>query len=281
MASSALNIFAFLCSTFLYYFKIKPVLNVSIVGNPTEMNNYNSSYYKSLGLYFLLVIALQLLSNISLIQSTCGGSFSENIGAAGIYTFVPWTLIFGMVMIVLVMFPGFKSAFSDVIGYYFVYSTANKVLTELLIDKDVNQSIRATGTNDDVKNKLQDASDIIVKICGNMSILINQIVPENFAEYWKLIDPLMKTKYQNDAPTSSDLKNKLFNLVVARDNIGEALWFIYTGILLSSIVQMKLSTRGCSSNSATMQKNYQEFLDKEKKSKEQEELATSTTYTMG
>ena len=35
---------------------------------------------------------------------------------------------------VLIIFPGFKSAFSDVIGYYWVSYSANKLVTEILID---------------------------------------------------------------------------------------------------------------------------------------------------
>jgi hypothetical protein len=33
--------------------------------------------------------------------------------------------------LILTIYPGFKSAFSDVIGYYWVYGSANKLITEL------------------------------------------------------------------------------------------------------------------------------------------------------
>ena len=95
----------------------------------------------------------------------------------------------------------------------------------------------------------------------------------------------MKDKYQpvNQAPLTpetQDLKNKLFDLVVTRDNVGEALWYIYTGVLITSIVQLKITTRGCVNNPKTMEQNYKKFLEKEKQSKEQQEIATSTTYTI-
>ena len=66
--------------------------------------------------------------NSSIITSTCGGSITENMGAAGVFTFLPWVLIFGVLILVLTIYPGFKSAFSDVIGYFFscfVYSVYN------------------------------------------------------------------------------------------------------------------------------------------------------------
>ena len=40
------------------------------------------------------------------------------------------------------MYPGFKSAFSDVIGYFYVSSSANKLLTDLLVNKDIEKVLK-------------------------------------------------------------------------------------------------------------------------------------------
>jgi hypothetical protein len=132
------------------------------------------------------------------------------------------------------------------------------------------------------KKELQDAAEIIVKICGNMSVLINQITPENFAGYWKLLTPLMKPKYQDENNTveTEKLKNDLFQLVVTRDNIGESMWYIYAGILVTSIVQLKISTRGCVKSTAQMEKDYQEFLDQEAIAEANKKKLEETTYTL-
>ena len=91
----------------------------------------------------------------------------------------------------------------------------------------------------------------------------------------------MKDKYQDDAsPQTNDIRKELFEVVVTRDNVGEAMWYIYTGILLTSIVQLKITSRGCVSSPKTMEENYNKFLESEKKAQEQKELATSTTYTI-
>jgi hypothetical protein len=267
----------FLIITLLYYLK-KPTISLDDITDPTKMETYASSTYKFLGLYFLMVVAFQWAMNIGVISSACGGSVSENIGAAGLYTVIPWTLIFGIVIITIVVFPGFKSAFADVFGYYYVSSSANTLLTELLVDKDIDQTIeKGDSTN---KKELQDAADLIVKICGNMSILINQIVPTNFDNYWNILDPLMKPKYQHNSVASLPLKKELFDLVVTRDSVGETMWYVYTGILLSLIVQMKLATRSCSISPATMEKNYQSYLDEEEKKNAEIQRSTATTYTI-
>ena len=75
------------------------------------------------------------------------------------------------------------------------------------------------------------------------------------------------------------MKNDLFELVVTRDNVGESMWYMYTGLLLTSIVQLKITNRGCASNPKTMEANYQKFLDQEQKAKEKKEKAAAT-YTI-
>jgi hypothetical protein len=193
----------------------------------------------------------------------------------------------------LVIYPGFKSAFADVIGYFYVASSANKILTELLVNKDLNNVMNDSkletpsttdkmigGASTNEEKKLEEAADAIVKICGNTSILINQIVPSNFDEYWNILNPLMKKQYQTDTEETIKKKSELFELVVTRDNVGEAMWYIYTGILVTSIVQLKIATRGCKSNTATMQKNYQTYLKQQEEAKSKQDQATSTVYTI-
>ena len=150
-----------------------------------------------------------------------------------------------------------------------------------MIEQNVQSNLDAdTVSTAEQKTAMQNAADAVLKIFGNTSILINQIVPTNFNDYWKLMTPLMKPAYQTDSPESAKMKTDLFELVVTRDNVGESMWYMYTGILLTSLVQLKITTRGCVNNAQTMEKNYQQFLDAEQQSKQQKDLSTSTTYTI-
>jgi hypothetical protein len=258
---------------------IKPTLTYDILTNLEKYKSYTSNSHVYLAVYFLLVIVTQFIINASIITTNCGGNITENMGAAGLLTFIPWTFIFGVIIAILIIYPGFKSAFSDVIGYYYVSSSATKVLTDLLIDKDVQKQMdKDTELTTEKKEALEGAADAIIKICGNTSILINQIVPSNFVEYWNILTPLMKEKYR--IGDNTDIRNNLFELVVTRDNIGEALWFMYTGLLLTSIVQLNITTKGCASSPKTMEQNYQKFVDSETAAKQKQEQATSSTYTL-
>ena len=281
MANSYLNIVTFLLTTLFYYLAIKPSYTYEISIDPTKQKEYKSSSYMYLAIYLLLVMVIQFMVNASIISSTCGGNITENMGAAGVLTFLPWTLIFGVLIVILTVYPGFKSAFSDVIGYFWVSSSANKVITELLVDPKIQKKMdQDTTSTPEQKEAMMTAADTIIKICGNTSVLINQIVPSNFQSYWNILTPLLKPKYQTESPETEKIRNELFEIVVTRDNVGESMWYMYTGLLLTSLVQLKITTRGCVSNPKTMEANYQKFKDAEQKAKDQKALATSTTYTI-
>jgi hypothetical protein len=195
-------------------------------------------------------------------------------------TFGPWLAIFGILIAVMINFPGMKSAFSDVIGYYAVSNSANKLLAELLVDTDINDKIKqaSDGTDETKQQAMQDAAEAVMKMVGNISILINQIVPSNFMSYWKTLIPLMKN------PDAADLPEKqqaLLDIVVLRDNIGEACWYIYTAILLISIIGYKIVNKSCEIDPKVANANYDQYLDKQQVANDAKAIANSIPYTLG
>jgi len=242
-------------------YKPKQTLN-DIESDSSEFIKKNYLY---LLIYFLVVILSQFFINSSIIINKCGGSISKNIATSALMTFIPWVFIFGSLTLILIAFPGFKSAFSNVIGYFSVSSKANEILAKLLVNNDIQKEIDNEHISTEKKQELQSAAEAIIKLCGNVSIMINQIVPENFIQYWDLLKPLIKQKYiAGDASGELlDLKQQLLNLVITRDNIGEGLWYFYTGLLLISIVQYKIVSRPCVVDPQTMAENHQKFLEQE------------------
>ena len=278
--NSFLNLLAFVLATVIYYL-VKPVLTLDRMSNVEAYKEYNKYVYLGLALFFLTILLSQFLLNIRGITIKCGGNVKDNLGPAAIATFLPWIFMFGLVVAAIILFPGIKSAFSDVIGYLIISSSANKILGDLLIQTEV-QSILAEDKNHtaEQKNALQNAAQVIMNIMTNPSLLINQIVPLNFTQFWTTLQPLMKEKYKDDSsPETIDMKNKLFSLVSTRDNVGEAVWFIYTGLIVTSFVQLNINSKGCVTSPAQMEKNYQDFLDQEDQAEQDKKAKTSTTYT--
>jgi hypothetical protein len=294
MDTTFLNILSFILMTVFYYNVLKPKLTMDILNDSEAYKKYNQTIYLNLGIYFLLIMLLQFGINTSAIVSKCGGSVSKNIGAAAIMTFLPWFLIFGFMIIILVSFPGFKSAFSDVVGYFYVSSKANSVLSDLLLDTNVNNKIQQIDetlpTNPTTptlvqsggadKKALQEAADAIIKLAGNMSIIINQIVPGNFLQYIEILKPLMKPQYESNPTLLKEKSQELLDVVIARDNIGEAFWYIYTAILLISITQYNIASRPCSKDLDSMQANYKQYLADEDAAIAKQKAQAQPAYTI-
>lgn len=278
--NSYINIIVFLIITIFYFIGLKPKITFEILGSDSLLISYTKKKLLSLAIYLLLVILTQFILNTYSITLTCGGSVPQNMGTAGLVTIVPWTLIFGGMIAILMAFPGFISAFSDVVGFYFVSNSASNILDELLVNAQVYKEIEASSEGSKEKlTALQATASLVTKLTGNMGLLINKIVPSNFIQFWSLLQPLMKEQYKNN-DSSYDMRNKLLNLAVTRENIGEGMWFIYTGIILVSIIQYHLASRGCTNNLATMQANYAKFQAQEEAKIKAEASTPQTVYTI-
>jgi hypothetical protein len=284
MAGTHTNIVAFLLTTYVYYIAIKPSLTYDKVNDQKEYSKYIQGNYISLAIYLLLIMVIQCIINTNTVNTTCGGNFKDNIGFAGVLTIWPWTLLFGVLMIIVSINPGFKSAFSDVIGYYWVSSSANKIVTELLIDQEIQPKIDGDNSlSSEGKKQMQSAADAIVKIFGNTGMLINQVTPRNFKQFWSTLTPLMKDQFKpHDGKLSDETiskRNKLFGLIVSKDNVGEAMWYIYTGLLITSLVQLKISAKGCKTNVKTMEEKYATFQQNQAAVEEKKASMQNTVYT--
>jgi hypothetical protein len=226
----------------------------------------------------LIVLCTQLTLNVTYLIDKCQGNASKNAGAAILYTLIPWFLIFGVMMALIAAYPGFKSVFSDVIGYFVISGKASEILTKVLIDTNINKAIESE-ENSEKREELTSAAEALMKICGNTSILINQMYPDNFINIWDKMKPLMnKGVYEDNAP--DNLKQQLLDLVVQRENIGEALWYIYTAMLVSSIVYYNLDTRGCVRDVNSIKADYDAYEKEQEELDKQKALNESTVYTV-
>lgn len=270
-----LSLSSFIILTFVYCIKLKSRMTFAIFNDDKSLAELKKFEHYSLAGYFALVIISQISLNVMSMYFKCGGDFIDSLTNATSLTILPWSLIFGVVIITIMIFPGFKSAFSDVIGYFYISSKANELLNTLLVDKN----IRMDNLQPSEKDKMKDAADLVMKIYGNTSILINQIVPSNYIQMWDQMRILRKPEYQDDNNEKTKaLKEQLFGLVVTRENVGEAMWYIYTGILIISLVKMNIETRGCSSNIDVMETKYKQFLSKEDDKMKQTNLGSKVVY---
>jgi len=195
--------------------------------------NETFSQYQSKDLirsmYFLLgIICLELIIIFSVMMSRC-----SNISRVIIYPILIWILIFLGTKIILMSNPGFKSAFSDVIGYYYTYGhKQNKFIDDLL----------------DTENPTHDT--VVRDIISNKGLLFHSMVPGNFEKIWESLKSSSKPSMYND-----ESKQELLNWVVQRDHIGEGCWLLWSGILCISIISLYVYSFPCELTPAQVQEN--------------------------
>ena len=286
-ASALLNLGVFAASIGAYFFFFKPRATLESFRDAESQSAYTTKSMMAAGLLLLATILLQFTANIQAVSSLCGGkgTTAESVRTAFVYTLFPWLFIFGALILALFVFPGFKCAFADVVGYFYISGAANTLLAELLGDTETHRKLNEIQNPTEEQRQqmaqLQTTADEVMKIQGNWAMLVNQIVPRNFESFWTLLTPLKKAAHRDDtAESTAALKRQLFDLVVSRDNVGEAMWYMYAGILLTSVVQLKIMSEGCGTTSPEeMEANYQKFVAQEKANKEAKEKA-ATHYTL-
>jgi len=268
--------------TIAYYVFLKPTFSLADADNMSSITAVLSNQKWMSLLYFLAVVTIQIIINAMAIVNRCGDSSASNIGSAFTLTFVPWLFIFGIMMGFVMIYPGMKSAFSDVIGYLAVSYSANKLVSDLLVDTDIEEQMGDEGMDDATKGSMRTAAQTIVRILGNMSVLINQVVPANFSSFWKTLIPLMKPKYKNslDSQETRNLQQQFLTLSLVRDNVGEACWYIYTGVFVIFLVQSYIISYKCDVDPRIMNEKYDDYLAKQKKEAAKEEQANSVKYKM-
>jgi hypothetical protein len=143
-----------------------------------------------------------------------------------------------------------------------------------LMNTSINDAMKSS--DESSQDEMQSAAQLIMKMVGNKSVLINELNPDNFIDLWDTLKPLMVETYY----TNEIVKQELLDLVVLKDNIGEGLWYIYTGILISSIVYYNLSSNGCVKDVATLKQEQEDYVKKQEEIEDQQAKMNEVKYTM-
>ena len=186
--------------------------------------------------YFILILVSQFILNIYLAKQLCNSP--SNVGTAAVATIIPWILIFGLLNLLLTMFPGWLAAFSNTIGY----AVASVIgVSSLFTEKLLN-----VGTP---PNK--DALKVIQNILSDPSTIINTLNDENIVNFWnKSVDvKLFKDglqKVQNVNPSNSPpLFSELKKYIMLKNLVSYFIWYLLTGILITSISYNYMLTVPC------------------------------------
>jgi hypothetical protein len=237
----------FVITTIYFVFKYNNSDKVTGVPDPTNSKIYG-------GIYILLLIIGEFIINLNLTDSMCG---TKQYDTALFITIIPWVVIFGLLYVVLSIFPGWLSPFSNTFGYGIAKLSG---LTSFL-------NFILKNTNDLGKETDDKVSESLQHIYSDKSLLINEITQSNFPDFWTN----MKSIFKPAEYAKTDNKVKLLSFVRLKDIVSEYIWYMLTGTLITSVSYNYVVNKGCSSSVKEMKKRRKAYNEKlQKKQAEQE-----------
>ena len=193
-------------------------------------------------IYFLTLLIGEFFINVSVSNDLCG---SQQYGTAAIVTFIPWIFIFGFLKVLLTIFPGWLSPFSNTFGY---------LVTKLFgISEVLNNILSTKFDNKDVPENMKIAAEALEHIYNDKSLLINEITQENFDTFWKRMSDSGFFKKNAD-----EFKENLRYFVKMKDTVSEFIWFILSGGLVTSVSYNYIVNSECKKSADKMKENVSE-----------------------
>ena len=225
------------------------------ITDPTQSKIYG-------GVYILLLIAGEFIINLNLTDSMCG---TKQYDTALFITLIPWFFIFGLLYVVLSVFPGWLTPFSNTFGYGVaklagVTDFFNDVLkTKIDLGKDSGA-----------------AGEALEHIYSDRSLLINEISQRNIDRFLENMKSIFKTNVYSMA----EIKDKLLDLIRLKDNVAEYIWYMLTGTLVTSVSYNYVVNKGCSQSVKEMKKRrraYEQRLEEKQVQQQVKPKVYSTT----
>lgn len=201
------------------------------------------------GIYILLLVVGEFFINLQLTDAMCG---SKQYPTALFITLIPWVIIFGLLNVVLMQFPGWLAPFSNTFGYG-VAKLAG--LTSFFND--------ILKTKIDLGETSGKANEILEHIYADKSLLINEITTDNIDRFWTNMKIIFK-------PNSYTEENKatLLNFIKLKNIVAEYTWYLLTGTLVTSVSYNYVVNNGCTQSVKEMKKRRKAY---------EETLATNET----
>lgn len=191
-----------------------------------------------IGAYIAITFMSQFFFNISHLSKLCVGA--SNFGKAVLVTVIPYILIFGTIITVLMMFPGWKQPFSNTFGYGVAkIMGVNSILFKLL----KSASVGDTNTKKMLHN-----------IYTNPALFINEITPTNFDDFVKSSNFL----FVSGASSKPEMQ-QLKNIIRLKDIVSEFVWYILSGMLVSTVSYNTIVNSGCTNSVKEMKKRHDEY----------------------
>ena len=213
-------------------------------------------------IFILVTIFSQYSVNSANSYNICG---SYQSSAALKATFIPWVLVFGTFVVLLMIFPGWSRCFANSFGYYM---SAFYGSTEIL-----NKLLKESITGDNALHRLYQ---------GDPSYLINEI-PLNMVNgkwsFWYNND-IIKPEFIPTSPSdlgttesgesivpegidlekNAEMCKSLYSALKIREETGYFMWYLLVGILCALMSTQSLLASTCQKTLAQLEEEHQDSM---------------------
>lgn len=194
---------------------------------------------KSNWIFFAIILVFMYVANLAVIQSKCSSPMPVFRA-----TFLPWCLMFAPTLVALMMFPSWKTPFSNTFGYLVArIAGGNKTLLDLLVpDKPLQY------------------------VYEDPSLLLNQFTTVNFETMFQSMKEVMVD--------DTVKKEALLQVIRLKEIISEWIWFLLAGSVAISSSYTILMNAECTQSPAQYIQSHQIAMATE------EETPEPTVYTV-
>ena len=240
ITSPSLGLFIFTLQTLAY-----------LIFEVLTKGKYASLVFK---IYITAILFSQFLLNINLTRDICG---EANTFIAFIYTFIPWTIIFGIIVLFLGVFPGWLAPFSNTFGYFLIRMYGLNKKFEAIVQQ---QTTEITASD----NPGYESYQLLQNILSNKSLLVNEIPDadtgfDNFLsslQNMNLLKPNMANRETSTKIYTDKNVLELQDLIRIKFLIAKIIWYLLSGLLTISIAYNSIIQSECKNSIKYIEKTY-------------------------
>lgn len=204
--------------------------------------------------YVLTVIVGEFMLNLNASKRKCKGH--QNWQLAFMVTVIPWILMFSIIMIMLRIYPGWISPFSNTIGYGIAHlAGSHRILNKIFPPNPTEEETKAASSEE-----LNEIKQSLAYIYSDQSVLMNEVTVDNFSEFWNRTKPLR-------SDISEQFKEQFRKIIQLKTIVGEYIWYLLTGSLVVSVSHTYMFQSKCNFTAKQI-KESEAQCEKEAKKKE-------------
>ena len=217
-------------------------------------------------IYIIAIVSTQISINTALAKSICNNAQAKNVGILA--TVFPMLFIFGLLQLLLTIFPGWIEPFSNTFGYGITKLVGlHDLMKRLLVSPNFSAS---------PEKKIINA---VNNIYNDPSIFINQFNYANSDDFNRTWNnsyangngifvksagpaPIAASASNPNSTPGSMLYREFRDMVKLKDIVGTFIWYILVGVIVTSKSYNYIISQPCSLDASVAQKAVDNYLKK-------------------